>query len=510
MSFTNVAWQEIEDNISTRFGIQRPMSYPHFLGTIDSFINRFIFLPFGHLVMGCNKRPILVGPPFGTWSGRYFAESLFDNVSYDVGGNLYALNKNIMPSNWHNNRHIVNTKTRLNKAGYATQADANYYAMRVLEKFDCVAISLANRFPMVIIDEAQDTSEIQMRIIDSLVRNGLDEVALIGDPDQAIFEWHQAKPQLFTAKYEEWLDNSIQFNENRRSSQKICNLTFHLSSLEETSAAVNDEVKNHEFTPEIITYDEQTIDDTIECFLQLCSKNGIQPHPDNVAILCRSKSLFSAITGITPIEYGNLPWVDGDFCTPDLAKGKYLYDNGEYKTGVKIIEKAIIKQVKKINYCSEDDLREVYQKYGFIKFRYFVHDLIELLPKTNCCIGEWVQIVNRNFHGKYTVELKIKQSKGQYTFDELFTHNEKRLLLEQYLLGTVHSVKGETFEAVLLILKQKGIGRYYRTLLNSGTRVDENEEIRIVYVGLTRPRKLLVLAVPNETDKQAWMTRLTP
>lgn len=75
-------------------------------------------------------------------------------------------------------------------------------------------------------------------------------------------------------------------------------------------------------------------------------------------------------------------------------------------------------------------------------------------------------------------------------------------------LGTIHSVKGETFEAVLVILRKKGIGSYYKTLLKKKDSIQDNEELRIVYVGITRPRKLLVLAVPDEENKSAWESKL--
>ena len=67
---------------------------------------------------------------------------------------------------------------------------------------------------------------------------------------------------------------------------------------------------------------------------------------------------------------------------------------------------------------------------------------------------------------------------------------------------TVHGVKGATFEAVMLVLKRRaGSDRYYKTLLSS--RAFSDEEMRTVYVGLTRPRRLLVLCVPT-ADRNAW------
>ena len=72
----------------------------------------------------------------------------------------------------------------------------------------------------------------------------------------------------------------------------------------------------------------------------------------------------------------------------------------------------------------------------------------------------------------------------------------------------MHSVKGETFEAVLLILKTKGIGSAYKTLLNKNISISVSEELRIAYVGMTRPSKILVIAVPNDDNKDAWENKL--
>ena len=63
-------------------------------------------------------------------------------------------------------------------------------------------------------------------------------------------------------------------------------------------------------------------------------------------------------------------------------------------------------------------------------------------------------------------------------------------------------MKGETFEAVLLVLKSKGIGPFYRTMLGEGKSATDHEELRIAYFGFTRPRKILCLAVSTEADSE--------
>ncbi len=509
ISFTNAAWQEIERQVTTHFKIERPIPYPHFLGTIDSFVNRFIFLPFGHLVMGCKKRPVLVGEPHGPWSGKGYADSLFPNLTYDINGNLYAINKRAMPPNWQNNKYIIPTKLRLKKAGYANQDDANYFAMKVLETYPNVAKAIIQRFPSFMIDEAQDTSEIQMRIIDLLINNGLEKIMLVGDPDQAIFEWHGAKPHLFIEKFDAWRENSILLNENRRSSQNICDCACRLSSLEGTSTAINEDVKECAFIPVVRTYDIDNISELIDHFTNLCSEFDIDLAPENVAIIYRSNNLFNAITGIKEIGFKNEPWEINCSYAKDFAKGKYLFCNGELRNGFKLIEKAIIKAISGSQYCSKSDLERVIELNGFVKFRKNVFELIEMLPDTDRNIGEWIDGANRIFKdNSIDIDLKIKKSKGNISFNQLFGLDNKSITESDYRIGTIHSIKGETFEAVLIILKKKGIGSFYKTMLNNNISISDEEELRIVYVGMTRPRKLLLLAVPDEENKVAWEARL--
>ncbi len=524
LSFTNVAWQEIENQANKHFTIRKPVPFPHFLGTIDSFINQFVFLPFGHLVMECGKRPTLVGEPHGTWiSGKYERDydKYFDIVSYGLNNELiypkipgifhFSYNQ-IYRQDGTESGHAANlrqTKKRFWKEGYATQQDANYFAIKLLAKYPAISKAVTRRFPCFIIDEAQDTSEIQMAIIDNLIANGLDHIALVGDPDQAIFEWNDANPQLFTEKFEAWKDNSIVLNENRRSSQNICNSTYSLSSLRETSTAATEEVKQHDFRSEIITYDLRNLTPTIDDFLEKCRNNDIDISPANVAILYRSKKIFNTITGIPFIEPRSLPWVLQDTFTRDFAKGKYLYDHGEFKQGFKLVEKAVYKGYTESNYCSKRDLDKLIDGIGFLQHRQNISSILEMLPSANITIGDWIDQANEIFQEK-EVQLKLdcQDGKKNMSFEEIFSPTKVEAPEKNYRLGTIHSAKGETFEAVLVILKKKGIGSHYKTMLVNGETAVNNEELRIVYVGITRPRKILMMAVPDEENKKAWEKRL--
>lgn len=507
LSFTNVAWQEIEKTFSKVFQPVGKILFPHFIGTIDSFINKYIFLPYGHLVLRCKDRPTLVGEPHGIWTGKCFNDSLFDNIGYNIDGTFRAINKRIMPKKWENNSAIIRSKKNINKRGFATQSDANYFAMKILEKFPQIAKAIVFRFPYLIIDEAQDTSVIQMKIIDLLIENGLNQVMLVGDTDQAIFEWNDAKPDLLNQKFDKW-ENSVVLNENRRSSQRICNFTFNISSLPKPSTAVSNDVKDFKCRPKIILYNNN-LPRLVNYFIKECHKNGILVSKETIAVIYRSTNIMNEITGVPPIRFNSSPWQTHDNYTKDFAKGKYLYDNGYFQGGFKTIEKALLKQKINLPFCSEDSIAKMIGKMGYIDFKSQTLRFINILPLTNTTLGNWVDETNRKLgENDIGFQLNIANAGKKCFFYQVFQNEQEKISDRNYRLGTVYSVKGETFDATLLILKTKGIGKAYRTILTENISISESEEIRIAYVGMTRPRKILVIAVPNKADKTAWEMKM--
>jgi len=523
LSFTNAAWQEISRQLKETFGLSASCSYPHYLGTLDSFINKYIFLPFGHLVMKCSQRPVLIGEPHGSWNYCPFErcyEQYFDIVSFNVDDSLiypkiqgvfFFRYTQIIKNDGTESQHAANLrdiKRKFWEEGFATQADANYFAVKILEKYPAIAKALVVRFPEMIIDEAQDTSEVQMKIVELFIENGLQEIAMIGDPDQAIFEWNNARPELFIKKHKDWNDNSVDLDENRRSSQKICNFTAKLTSMPHPAVAVNDDVKDSLLTPEIVSYDHDdfsSVHCVIQSFVEKCNNNNIPLLPKNIAVLVRSKNFIDIILG-NPSDTQNTtsetPWVTGDSITKDIVKAKFLIDNASFKEGYKLLEKAIVKSEFNKRQCLNDDIQARIDKLGFIQHRKNIYEIVDLLPKTKeATINKWIDAA-RTALANVGLNLKIADNNATPIKDIL--QKERPINpSNQYRLGTVHSVKGETFDAVLLLLKKKGVGKHYKTLLQKYVKTDQNEELRIAYVAITRPRKLLMIAVPQDAES-AW------
>lgn len=545
LSFTNVACEEIADKLGVDFKVEQKIGYPHFLGTLDSFINQYIFMPYGHLFMGCKQRPELVGEPYSTWSiNRYVRDpyQYFDKTTFDLNDNLIMiaphqafhfkwiyLNKSGEING--NIQSIINSKKALFKVGYANQSDANYIALKILQEYPLIAQNIANQYKYYIIDEAQDTNDIQMGIIETLNKSGAGNFMLIGDRDQAIFEWNNARPELFDEKYNQW--EKIKLNENRRSSGNICKFINFLSSFDRIKA-VTESIANYDYVPSIAGYkpekkkwrtqnwivtpeeSKESFDKIVSLFCATCEENGIKINKKNVAILYRGESK-SKLLGVQrdKFEYSSNPWIPNNYHVKDIVKGRHLYENGFFKEGYRLLEKGIIEAANKPKdktfYCTNLFIQALIDSHGIKEHRDKIFELIELMPTTKQkTLNEWINETNELF-SKYKIKFQIEADNGNIQIDELFGNNMNHGDVHPFYFGTVHSAKGKTFEAVLLLLgKRAGKGMNYVNMLKSDLNTlksSNQEEMRIVYVGITRPRKVLMLAVP-EDDVNEWKNKL--
>jgi len=510
LSFTNVALNEIEENYK-KFSHGKTILYPHYIGTIDSFINNYIFLPFGHLVMHCKCRPKLVGEPYNYWSSNSYSDNFFDRLSFSIDGNIIKI-KSIYdcPKDKKSINKIFKKKHYLNRQGYAIQSDSNYFAMKVLQKYPNIAKLLSSRFPYIIIDEAQDTSDIQMAIFDLLLKNGLDNMILVGDPEQAIFEWNNANPELFEEKFSKWGKESIKLTDNFRCTQKIAYTISKMS-------------KNHFFgrnktglneSPEIWSYEQDDFKFIINQFLQDCSKKNIKVSKENVAVLFRSNSeisnfLFKLNEDLPTFKDEDF-WSSKDYFkrsyTKNVIYGKYYWENKDLINGFKNIQNALYLKKDYKTFCVDFDfINEKISKEGFCNYRSQILKFINLLPnfKLSDNVEDWIiksnKILNNNGHKELNpIKEKrgIKNFKNVFTFQMMFNNKNKSENLNYYL-GNIHSVKGRSFDAVLLILTNRQ-NNFYKNIFNN--ELKDNEELRIIYVALTRAKYILRIGV-HKKDK---------
>ena len=111
-------------------------------------------------------------------------------------------------------------KSELNSIDYN---DLEHKTLLILEDTDAIG-EISSSFEYVMIDEYQDTNEIQENIITKIAKK--DRLFCVGDLKQSIYRFRDADPEIFIKRYEKCLNESeecelIFLNTNFRTNEKI-------------------------------------------------------------------------------------------------------------------------------------------------------------------------------------------------------------------------------------------------------------------------------------------------
>ena len=216
LSHTNVAKDEIIGRIerSKTIEAQRLLSYPHFIGTIQEFVNRFLAIPYlrskgiknitvdnneyvkvAHTLLDNCQFAWLRGTLNGLGAPENLDEFLRDTFRLSTN-NGTDININKVPRAWKKNANLqkahaamARLKQYLDEHGIYLFRDMYTHAETVYFENASLGISVAERFPCVFLDEMQDTQKYQDELllkIFPLAESKL-TVQRYGDPDQAIF-----------------------------------------------------------------------------------------------------------------------------------------------------------------------------------------------------------------------------------------------------------------------------------------------------------------------------------
>lgn len=521
LSFTNVASNEIEKQTKELMPDGFKIEYPHFVGTIDSFINKYILLRFGYLLMPTPQRPIvaikdLFSIPFRFWRNECHRNRCIDNIHefrWDINGNILRNRAPVKCTGGRYDPPCYQYKNLLLQKGIVFQSDVSVLSYWLLRDYPEIAQAVAARFPIIILDEAQDTSIEQTAILDLINNAGTESMFLVGDPDQSIYEWRNATPECFIEKMNDSSWVTLTLTTNFRSSQLICNATqaFAYTLEGKPPSSAGGLYAGYSQKPILFLFDGNISDcksELINKFLDVCEEKQISNEPGNIAIVTRSRIYDDTdILGL---------WKSNE--VEIFAQAAYEWFEGRRKRAYELCEKAlfslIVKELRDIDVSIESDIEELMH---YELWRYIVIDVLIKLPAVNQPIEIWVAQMKNVLEGVLTKTgfsthdgrtvndiIKIKSR------DKRVPHY-KNIPLRQYFavkhqsnytLSSIHGVKGETYDALMLIVEKRTGKTITPTYLSEG---DLNQELmRIAYVAMTRPRKLLVVAMPNIKNRKVY------
>jgi DNA helicase II / ATP-dependent DNA helicase PcrA len=237
LSFTNVA----VDEVGRRCG-QNPelLRHPHFIGTFDGFIQRLIIGPrFAsrnllqpRFIESWDVQDVTKITPDPKRPYEFLSLEWFDfgednepTLMQDrISGPFRVSRLKLYEAHEATCKRLAKEKriARLKK-GYIACSEARrqlLFRLRDPGRRDSTVELLAARFAEVIVDEAQDCGIEELELLKALVEQRV-HVCLVGDPDQAIFEFRNAVPEK-VHEFGRALGAEHVFDENFRSSPAIC------------------------------------------------------------------------------------------------------------------------------------------------------------------------------------------------------------------------------------------------------------------------------------------------
>lgn len=483
---------------------------PNYVGTFDSFVERFILTPFGHLITGSTRRPkLFIAPRPGDWKnkkllawtettgGKKLQVPAWEIIPYiDDGKYAFKASRTFGGKKLQFTGH--NPVDGLLTLGIYTHAQRVYWACRLLFARPHIAERLARRFPEIVVDEAQDTNA-WLLILLSFLRERGTRITLVGDPDQCIYEFSMADATQLPALKEKWNIPEKPLSQSFRCNNQIAAAVRNISGNQAFVGYGNGNSEHRR--PFIIRDPTDQFAHSVAGFQRKLAQAGIDEKAST--IICRGHSQLESIRG--EVNYTSLQGT-----TRELAQAAFFRDcRRDYNRAFETVERSVRSIIEDADFWervdespeSEEALRVRIAMWRFVKSQ-------SGLPSVNLRGGEWISKL-RNSLGKLITELGVQHaiSLGLKIRKTGLDDNQIELplftpqaLFPPIRQETIHQVKGESIDAVLVL----GSSKFFNSVVNSVVKRENSEERRLAYVAMTRARHLLVVGLPaTHYDKHA-------
>lgn len=331
LSHTNAAIDEIKEKIQKH--CPKLFSYPNFIGTIQSFVDEFLAIPYyvqkfnkkhnridheiyNEKIKSFTEKPWLYKLNFDkniTDKVAYIKnnnEGLFYNYRFNLSAKIQLvkkLNEGILEISKPRGRTRAENysdyteeekrdvykwffefKKSILKSGILHYDDAYFLADVYLSKIPTIRTILQKRFSFVFVDEMQDMDTHQYNLLEKIFYdegNSISKIQRIGDRNQAIYN----------------SSNNVKTNEVwqlRANPNSVLNLagsqrlSKHIADVVKKFALYNDNNfdiigRNEcEIKPHILVFDTANIGNIIPCFAQIVKDNGLENSEKPIKVVC--------------------------------------------------------------------------------------------------------------------------------------------------------------------------------------------------------------------------------
>ena len=501
LSFTNAAIREFK-TATIDVGRRDLLSDPNYVGTFDSFVERYILAPFGHLLTGADTRPKLFpGPRPGDWNNtklkvwrdgtgrRKIPVPAWEIIPYPDGTKL-----RFKASPTFGNHPLAAASDAIDELlslGFYTHAQRVFWACILLFKRPHIAELLARRFPEIVVDEAQDSNAWLLFLLNSLREKGA-RITLVGDPDQCIFEFSMADATSLPNLKIKWSIPEKPLSQSFRCNNQI-------------AAAVRNVGGNALFTGAgdgatewrrafVVKETSTTFSDGLAAFQRLADQAGVSI--SSAAVVGRGHGQLESVRG--KVNYTKLKGK-----AKRLATAAFLRDSRQDYRGASQTVERIVRELTGDDPLWEridTDPKSPERMAVALAIWQFVKSPDRLTPVSQ--LGDtWIRSMRTQLASLIEeIGLQCDAKLGHHIKATGLSAAQKALPLFESVQefpevrqDTIHQVKGESIDAVLVI----GNTRFWNSVMAAARSGDNTEDRRLAYVAMTRARHLLVVGLPK-------------
>jgi len=523
VTYTNSAVHEIEGRL--RQNVQPGDEINYDICTIHSFCLNYIFRPFCHLINGYKKGFSVLTPESDEY--EKFASIIFSKMGIQQPSHIEILSLSELrvtlagqPTGNPIERGLLTPEIALEywlmiKAkGYVDFSNIIYYSLLLLRENQYILSYLSAKFAWILVDEFQDTTDLQVEILSLIAGVNRTKLMLVGDPHQSIFRFAGARPDLaenFAAKINARTDISLTVN--FRSSQPIIELAQVLIPRSPVMSAKGSSIKFTE-KPRWI-HGANLFEVITDHFLPAIEGLDI-PLGDSAILAPTWFSLFPLGRmlreyGVRIVGPGARPYRRNIYFAP-LAEQICGYLVDRRPESIASIERTIFNTILDLTGRSYYDLFSY--KGRVIVYRLLQH--ADSLAKLFSGGVDWLEeaakaFANVLFYEEYLTTneknklvLSVEEMKRDMLRNRVDTQNLTIEDLGIYAsphsalkLASLHFSKGHEYMAVAMIDLHEGRIPFYQ----SQTVDDIEEAKRLFYVGMTRAKRLL-LFITDDSGKR--------
>ncbi|MER1939348.1 ATP-dependent helicase [Castellaniella sp. FW104-16D08] len=505
LSFTTAAISELETRLQREGLIEAP-SFPHFIGTFDAFLWQYLIAPFGG-TPGCSVRPRLI-PDKKDWLVQPFAGaqalplSCFDRATGD------SIERSVARLGFKGQIAAYETIARTVRARFLKRGELDFddareiSLVRLRDQTSSAILSraLAARFRELVVDEAQDCNPLDLEIIAWLRDAGI-PVKVICDPNQAIYGFRGSVTDELADFAQGFQESArLALTGNFRSSAHISRAVaaFRVRGV---SGGIDDaigEYKDETVAVQVLSYSGKSVPNVVGArFRELTTSMGFDARQCPVLAATRRTGAnalgYPADSGVRNLSYRLAMAVSNYHFSFELGGRKEALEN-LHKILLELEGRAVGKTYHQ--YIAELGLTPGAWRPHVLQ----VAEALRFDPVRFATADAWLAYARQ-------LLAPCLPADSEQTISQRLRRNEDlaNALINAPRTGhaahTIHSVKGMEFPAVCVVLSPATAKSIMDSLVDQMGAAD-NEEVRKIYVGVSRAQRLLVIATPKSQARR--------